>query len=35
MDKGLVSVFGSFPGNEKIGVSGKGIGYMPQVITNF
>ena len=35
MDKGIVSVFGGFPGNEKIGVPGKRIGYMPQVITNF
>ena len=35
MDEGIVSVFGGFPGYEKIGVFGKKIGYMPQVITNF
>ena len=33
-DKGLVSVFGSIPGDRKIGISGRRIGYMPQVIGN-
>ena len=34
MDKGVVSVFGGIPGDRKIGIPGKRIGYMPQVITN-
>ena len=34
MDKGAVSVFGGMPGDRKIGIPGKRIGYMPQVITN-
>ena len=33
MDKGVVSVFGGIPGDRKIGIPGKRIGYMPQVIT--
>ena len=35
MDKGVVSVFGGMPGDRKIGIPGKRIGYMPQVITNW
>ena len=34
MDKGQVSVFGGIPGDRKIGISGRRIGYMPQVICN-
>ena len=33
MDEGAVSVFGGIPGDRKIGIPGKRIGYMPQVIT--
>ena len=31
IDKGVVSVFGTKPGDRKMGIPGKRVGYMPQV----
>ena len=32
IDSGIVSVFGAVPGDRKMGIPGKRVGYMPQVI---
>ena len=31
IDKGVVTVFGTKPGDRKMGIPGKRVGYMPQV----
>ena len=31
LDQGIVSVFGGIPGDRKLGIPGKRVGYMPQV----
>ena len=31
IDKGIVSIYGAMPGDRKMGIPGKRVGYMPQV----
>ena len=31
LDEGTLTVFGGLPGDGKIGIPGKNVGYMPQV----
>ena len=31
VDKGIVSIYGAMPGDRKMGIPGKRVGYMPQV----
>ena len=35
LDGGSISVFGGLPGDDKIGIPGKNVGYMPQVSINY